>query len=142
MPAGGWVQWWTGERVDGPAHVLAHAPLGRPALYARANAAIPLWPARDHTGFAQDELTLRVFAVPGAPPVERALYEDAGEGYGEAARRTVWMQMAKSVLVMDLRIASRMVARRSRISLVSASKASPGTEPPPATAEVDTAAAP
>ena len=29
-PPGTWVQWWTGERVEGPAHVLAHAPLGRP----------------------------------------------------------------------------------------------------------------
>ena len=50
LPAGTWVHWWTGERIDGPAHVLAHAPLGRPALYARANAPIPLWPALPHTG--------------------------------------------------------------------------------------------
>ncbi|MGH2968826.1 MAG: glycoside hydrolase family 31 protein, partial [Solirubrobacteraceae bacterium] len=49
LPRGTWLQWWTGERFDGPAHVLAHAPLGRPALYARANAAIPLWPEREHT---------------------------------------------------------------------------------------------
>jgi alpha-glucosidase len=90
LPAGTWVQWWTGEVTAGAAHILAHAPLGRPALYARANAAIPLWPERDHTSCIQDDLTLRVFAVPGAPPVERALYEDGGEGYGEAARRTVW----------------------------------------------------
>jgi alpha-glucosidase len=89
LPAGTWVQWWTGEVIAGPAHVLAHAPLGRPAIYARANAAIPLWPPRDHTGFTQDELTLRVFAVPDAPACERELYEDGGEGYGEVARRTV-----------------------------------------------------
>lgn len=90
LPAGTWVQWWTGESVDGPAHVLAHAPLGRPALYARANAAIPLWPVRMHTGDgAPDPLTLRIACAPGAPPVEREIYEDAGEGYGESARWTV-----------------------------------------------------
>ena len=60
-----------------------------PPCTRRANAAIPLWPPRDHTGFTQDELTLRVFAVPDAPACERELYEDGGEGYGEVARRTV-----------------------------------------------------
>jgi alpha-glucosidase len=88
LPAGTWVQWWTGETVVGPAHVLAHAPLGRPALYARANAAIPLWPEREHTGAPVDRLTLRVFAAPGEA-VTRSLYEDAGDGYGPSARRTV-----------------------------------------------------
>jgi alpha-glucosidase len=90
LPAGSWMHWWTGERVDGPAHVLAHAPLGRPALYARANAPIPLWPVLQHTGEGPgDPLTLRVACAPGADPVEREIYEDAGEGYGDAARTTV-----------------------------------------------------
>ncbi len=87
LPAGTWFQWWTGERIDGPAHVLAHAPLGRPAIYARANAAIPLWPVLQHTGEIPDEVALRVF--PGDETVTRTLYEDAGEGYGPYVRRTV-----------------------------------------------------
>jgi alpha-glucosidase len=62
--------------------------LGRPALYARANAAIPLGPERSHTGEPADRLTLRVFTAPGAA-VTRELYEDGGEGYGESSRRTV-----------------------------------------------------
>jgi alpha-glucosidase len=90
LPAGTWVQWWTGERVDGPAHVLAHAPLGRPALYARANAAIPMWPALDHVeAGAPDPLTLRVAVAAGAPEARTALFEDSGEGDGPAARRSV-----------------------------------------------------
>ncbi|WP_051324132.1 glycoside hydrolase family 31 protein [Candidatus Solirubrobacter pratensis] len=89
LPAGTWVHWWTGDVVAGPAHVLAHAPLGRPALYARANAAIPLWPERMHTGEPVDRLTLRVFAVPSADVVTRELYEDAGEGFGPSSRRSV-----------------------------------------------------
>jgi alpha-glucosidase len=94
VPEGTWVHWFTGERVDGPAHVLAHAPLGRPALYARANTPIPLWPALPHTGAAApDPLTLRIAVAPGAAPGRASLYEDEGEGYGYEdgayARRTV-----------------------------------------------------
>ena len=90
LPAGTWVQWWTGERVDGPAHVLAHAPLGRPALYAAAHAAIPLWPVLQHTGEGPpDALTLRVACAPGAPARERELVRGRRRGLrpARAARR-------------------------------------------------------
>ena len=70
--------------------MLAHAPLGRPAIYARANAAIPLWPALQHTGEIPDEVTLRVF--PGEGTGSRALYEDAGDGYGPWCRRTAHVE--------------------------------------------------
>jgi alpha-glucosidase len=94
LPAGTWVHWFTGGRVDGPAHVLAHAPLGRPALYVRANTPLPLWPAMAHTGAAApDPLTLRVACAPGAPAGSGWLYEDEGEGFayedGAYARRTL-----------------------------------------------------
>src|SRR5205085_397367 len=26
LPAGEWYDWWSGERISGPAHLLAHAP--------------------------------------------------------------------------------------------------------------------
>ena len=88
------MHWFTGERIDGPAHVLAHAPLGRPALYARANTPIPLWPEMPNTGAAApDPLTLRIAAAPGAAPGRASLYEDEGDGYahedGAYARRTL-----------------------------------------------------
>jgi alpha-glucosidase len=91
LPAGTWFHWFTGERIEGPAHVLAHAPLGTPAVYARANAVIPLWPERESTaGGTPEELTLRVWADPAAAPAERGLYEDEGDGFGASARRTAW----------------------------------------------------
>jgi alpha-glucosidase len=89
LPAGTWSHWWTGERIDGPAHVLAHAPLGRPAVYVRANTPIPLWPALSHTGEGADPLTWLVHVAAGAPSGSGALYEDAGDGYGPSARRFV-----------------------------------------------------
>jgi len=88
LPRGTWVQWWTGEVVTGPAHVLAHAPLGRPALYVRGNAAIPLWPVRMHTGEPVERLTLRVFAG-GPEPVTSSVFEDAGDGYEPGSRFSV-----------------------------------------------------
>jgi alpha-glucosidase len=94
LPAGTWMHWFTGERIDGPEHVLAHAPLGRPALYVRANTPLPLWPAMAHTGAAApDPLTLRIACAPGAPSGTASLYEDEGEGFayqeGVCARRAL-----------------------------------------------------
>ena len=84
LPAGTWVHWWTGERIDGPAHVLAHAPLGQPALYARANTPIPLWPELETTaGAPPDTLTWFVHAVAGAPAGQRR----AVRGRGRRLRR-------------------------------------------------------
>jgi len=92
LPQGTWFHYWTGERFDGPAHILAHAPLGEPPLYARANAAVPMGPEMSHTGErAPDPLTFLLYPAEGAG--ESALYEDAGDGFGyengEYARRAV-----------------------------------------------------
>jgi alpha-glucosidase len=92
IPAGTWFHYWTGERIDGPAHILAHAPLGQPAFYVRANAALPLWPATSYVDqVAPDPLTLLLFPAEGSG--QATLYEDAGNGYeyqqGVYARRTI-----------------------------------------------------
>ncbi len=92
LPQGTWFHYWTGERFDGPAHILAYAPLGEPALYVKANTPIPLGPEASHTGERPtDPLTFLIYPADGAGEV--ALYEDAGDGFGyedgEYARRTV-----------------------------------------------------
>jgi alpha-glucosidase len=89
LPAGSWAHWWTGEIVSGPAHVLAHAPLGQPALYARANTPLPLGDPIQHTG-EPSGLTWRVFASPGSSSA--SLYEDAGDGHGPCSRRTAHVE--------------------------------------------------
>ena len=82
LPGGTWVHFWSGERLRGPAHVLAHAPLGRPAIYVRANTPIPLWPEMAYDGERQpDPLTWLVFVVPSGEG-SAELYEDEGDGYG------------------------------------------------------------
>ena len=110
------MQWWAAERVDGPAHVLAHAPLGRPALYVRANTPLPLWPALAHTGEAPDPLTLRIACAPGAPPGHATHYEDEGEGFaheeGVYARRRLDCEVAGDGAVR-VRIGAREGAGRA-----------------------------
>ena len=66
LPEGTWIHFWTGERLDGPAHVLAHAPLGEPAVYLKANTPLPMGPDAPHTGAADDRP-----ADPGGLPGRR-----------------------------------------------------------------------
>jgi alpha-glucosidase len=92
LPQGTWSHYWTGERIEGPAHILAHAPLGEPALYVRANTAIPMWPEMNHVGERPaDPLTLLFYSAEGTG--DSTLYEDTGNGFGyedgEYARRRV-----------------------------------------------------
>ncbi|MDQ3751735.1 MAG: glycoside hydrolase family 31 protein [Actinomycetota bacterium] len=89
LPEGAWWHLWTGERSVGPAHILVHAPLGKPALFVAANKPIAMGPEMNHVGErAGDPLTVMTFVDEGRG--ESVLYEDAGEGYtyrdGEYAR--------------------------------------------------------
>jgi alpha-glucosidase len=108
LPRGTWYHYWSGERIEGPAHVLAHAPLGQPALYVLANRAIPMWPEMSHVGeAAPDPLTWVVF--PGEGTGESWLYEDEGEGYayldGVQARTRV--ECGSSGEGVDVRLGAR-----------------------------------
>jgi alpha-glucosidase len=92
LPQGTWFHLWSGEKLEGPTHVLAHAPLGEPAIFLRANTALPLWPEMNHVGEKPaNPLTLLLYPAEGSG--ESVLYEDAGNGFGyqrgEYARRSV-----------------------------------------------------
>jgi len=92
VPGGTWFHLWSAAPVTGPAHLLAHAPLGRPAVYVRANTPLPLWPAMNYVGERlPDPLTFLVFPAEGGGRF--TLYEDAGDGYeyeaGAFSRREV-----------------------------------------------------
>ncbi len=94
LPEGTWFHFWTGEGTEGPAHILAHAPLGEPTIYHKANTALPLWPEMNHVGeHPADPLTLLIHPAAGARSGETTFYEDAGDGFGyesgEYARRSI-----------------------------------------------------
>ena len=105
--------------IEGPAHVLAHAPLGhaRPSTR-RANAADPAvaGAARPPPAARPDELTLRVFAAPGAGAVERESLRGRGRRLRRrgAAHRVVRRLDAAAVGARGLlRAAARAPARRA-----------------------------
>ena len=92
LPEGNWFHFWTGTRVDGPAHILAYAPPGQPAIYVRANTAVPLWPEMNYVGQQEaDPLTFVLYPYEGSG--RATFYEDAGDGYeylnGFYARRAI-----------------------------------------------------
>jgi alpha-glucosidase len=69
LPAGTWVHYWSGERFTGPTHILAHAPLGQPAIYVRANTPVPM------------SSDIWLVCVGDAAEGSGELYDDDGEGY-------------------------------------------------------------
>ncbi len=78
LPAGAWYDWWTGELLTGPAHLLAHAPLERMPLYVRAGAIIPTGPDLLYADERPlDPLTLDLYPGNGA----FTLYEDDGHSF-------------------------------------------------------------
>ncbi len=105
LPEGVWFHYWTGERFDGPAHILAHGPLGEPPIYVKANTAIPMGPEMNHTGEkTTDPLTFLLYPANGYD--ETAFYEDAGDGFGyqdgEYARRSVTCEASEDEIKVRL----------------------------------------
>jgi alpha-D-xyloside xylohydrolase len=102
LPAGTeWVDFWTGERVQGGAAITAQAPLDRIPLAVRAGSILPLGPVIEYAGQATDPIELRVY--PGADG-EFTLYEDAGDGYAyqQGARATIpihWNDATRTLTV-------------------------------------------
>jgi alpha-glucosidase len=79
LPAGRWYDWWSGAALEGPAHLLAEAPLERMPLYVRAGAVLPSGPALRHADEAPlSPLTLDLYPGEGA----WTLYEDDGISFG------------------------------------------------------------
>ena len=101
LPEGDWFHYWTGTHIAGPAHILAHAPLGQPALYVRANTVVPLWSALNSvTDEYTGPLTLLLYPYSGSG--QAIYYEDAGNGYeytnGMYARRSISCEGSTSMI--------------------------------------------
>lgn len=78
LPEGTWYDWWSGEKHQGPIHILAHAPLERMPLYVKAGAIIPMAPIMQHTDERPwDELKLRIWSGES----EWTFYEDDGHSF-------------------------------------------------------------
>jgi alpha-glucosidase/alpha-D-xyloside xylohydrolase len=93
LPAGTWLDWWTGEKFAGPRWIDRAVDLATLPLYVRAGAIVPLDPVRQFTAQAVTEPTiLRVH--PGANG-SFTLYDDDGQslGYRDGFDpKTVWVR--------------------------------------------------
>jgi alpha-glucosidase/alpha-D-xyloside xylohydrolase len=90
LPRGAWVDFWTGERVTGPATVDRAVDLATMPLYVRAGAVIPLGPVRQYTEEPSDEPTT-LLVHPGADGAS-TLYDDDGHTFDY--RRGAWTRVA------------------------------------------------
>jgi alpha-D-xyloside xylohydrolase len=106
LPAGtSWYDFYTGDRVDGGAHVKAAAPLSRIPLYVRAGSIIPIGPEIQYTGEKPDApITLYVYTGHDG---SFSLYEDAGTDYGYEKGAFATIPMSYNDARGDLTIGAR-----------------------------------
>lgn len=81
LPGGEWIDYWTGDKYDGPAHLSYRTPphAGGP-LFVRAGAIVPMWPDMEHAGQKPpDRMELHLY--PGSDR-QYSLYEDDGVTLG------------------------------------------------------------
>lgn len=88
LPAGDWVDFWTGCRLSGGVYFCCDVPLDKIPLYVRAGSIIPVGPAVQYAAQKPwDNLQIRIY--PGADG-RFCLYEDSGDGYDyETGARSV-----------------------------------------------------
>ena len=117
VPPGRWVSWWDGTMVDGPKDVDVQAPYGKPPLYARAGAVVPLWQdgidtladATDLTVVTADARATTVEARAWIRGSAQASYPDGStlvlddESAGVRVRFTPGTRAAGIVIVADVR---------------------------------------
>lgn len=79
LPAGTWIDYWSGQRYEGGRHILAEAPLERLPLYVKAGAIVPHQPVVESTALeAQRELMINVYCSGDESTGHFELYEDDG----------------------------------------------------------------
>ncbi len=103
LPAGTWVDWNSGERLDGARTIVAPAPLGTTPLFVRAGAALFLAaPARNAEDTLRAPLALEVTAPPQDVMGHGSLFLDDGE---TASGRRFLLDVAVSHVPNGLSIA-------------------------------------
>lgn len=81
LPAGGWYDYWTGERlesVDGK-WIVRDAPLDTCPLYVKAGTVLPVWPKQNFVGEKDTDSVLMLEIYPGEGSWEH--FQDDGESF-------------------------------------------------------------
>jgi alpha-glucosidase (family GH31 glycosyl hydrolase) len=103
LPAGGWYDFWTQERLEGGREIRRNVDLETMPLYVRAGAILPLGPVKQFTSENVDQ-PLSISIYPGGD-ASFLLYEDDGDSFNY--RKGEWMGIQ-----MDWHDATRALALR------------------------------
>jgi alpha-glucosidase (family GH31 glycosyl hydrolase) len=111
LPAGGWYDFWTQERLEGGREIRRNVDLEMMPLYVRAGAILPLGPVKQFTSEKVDQL-LSVSIYPGGD-ASFLLYEDDGSSFNYRKGEWMGIQMdwhdANRTLTLRLAAGSRML---------------------------------
>ncbi|MFC4102650.1 glycoside hydrolase family 31 protein [Paenibacillus xanthanilyticus] len=113
LPAGEWIDFWSGERFEGGQHVMAHAPLERMPIYVRAGAVIA--ELRDESWKpvlgAGARIVLAIHGAQAGTRVTGRWYEDDASTYayeqGSFNVLEVTGRFDKDAMTLDLRYLSK-----------------------------------
>jgi alpha-glucosidase len=96
LPAGAWVEWFTGATLHGPAVVEREFALDEIPVFVKAGAILPMQPKMRNTSEKSvDPLILTIF--PGQSGATR-VYEDAGNTLGYQQNEFAWTRARHSTL--------------------------------------------
>lgn len=101
FPPGRWFEARSGAVIDGPQTLQVSGPLAALPLYVRQGAILPRAQLRLFSGQAPVS-TLELEVWPGKEQTEFTLFEDAGDGAGDAPRRRVSYGLAGTATGMTL----------------------------------------
>lgn len=91
LPEGGWYDFWTNERHEGPRELTREVDLATLPIYVRAGAVLPLDPPRQHTGQPSGEpVTVRVYSGRDG---EFRWYEDDGKSLDYLQGKYSWTRL-------------------------------------------------
>jgi alpha-glucosidase len=106
LPAGGWIDYWTGKKYSGGTMINVEAPLDVVPIFVRAGAIIPSGPPLNYVGEKPvDPITLNIYPD-SSEKASGSLYEDDGlsPAYNTGAfrRTTVSLRRAAGGLVVSI----------------------------------------
>jgi alpha-glucosidase (family GH31 glycosyl hydrolase) len=111
LPAGGWYDFWTQERLEGGREIHRNVDLQTMPLYIRAGSILPLGPVKQFTG-EKVEQPLSVSIFPGGD-ASFLLYEDDGISFNYRKGECMGIQMdwhdVNRTLTLRLAAGSRML---------------------------------
>lgn len=116
LPRGAWIDYWTGEVLEGGREISRPVDLATMPLYVRAGSIIPMGPVKQYTADKVEE-PLSVHIFPGSD-CRFLLYEDDGVSFryraGEWMGTIMTWSDKQRLLTLDLVAGSRVLPRQRR----------------------------